>query len=84
MSQQLAGAFGLAVLSTVAANHTQELLSTDHGLTNSLIGGYQLAFITGAVAIGAGIVLALLLLRPGNPQREPTVNTNLNIQDGAA
>ena len=84
VSQQLAGAFGLAVLSTVAANHTQELLSTDHGLTNSLIGGYQLAFITGAVAIGAGIVLALLLLRPGNPQREPTVNTNLNIQDGAA
>jgi EmrB/QacA subfamily drug resistance transporter len=84
VSQQLAGAFGLAVLSTVAANHTQELLSTDHGLTNSLIGGYQLAFISGAVAIGAGIVLALMLLRPGNPQPEPAVNTNLNIQDGAA
>ena len=84
VSQQLAGAFGLAVLSTVAANHTQELLSTDHGPTSSLIGGYQLAFITGAVAIGAGIVLALLLLRPGNPQPEPAVNTNLNIEDGAA
>jgi EmrB/QacA subfamily drug resistance transporter len=84
VSQQIGGAFGVAVLSTVAANHTRELLSTNHGLTDSLVGGYQLAFITGAVAIGAGIVLALLLLRPGNPQPEPAVHTNLNIEDGAA
>ena len=35
------------------------------------------------VATGA-IVLALLLLRPGNPQPERAVNTNLNIEDGAA
>jgi EmrB/QacA subfamily drug resistance transporter len=84
VSQQIGGAFGVAVLSTVAANHTRELLSTNHGLTDSFVGGYQLAFITGAVAIGAGIVLALLLLRPGNPQPEPAVHTNLNIEDGAA
>ena len=84
VSQQIAGAFGLAVLSTVAANHTRELLSTNHGLTSSLVDGYQLAFITGAVAIGAGIVLALMLLRPGSSQPEPNVRTNLNIEDGAA
>ena len=83
VSQQIGGAFGLAVLSTIAANHTKELLSTDHGLTSSLVDGYQLAFITGAVVIGAGIVLALLLLRPSNPQPEPSVNTTLNIEDGA-
>ena len=84
VSQQVAGAFGLAVLSTVAANHTRELLSTNHGLTSSLVDGYQLAFITGAVAIGTGIVLALVLLRPGKSQPEPGVHTNLNIEDGAA
>ena len=83
VSQQIGGAFGLAVLSTIAANHTKELLSTDHGLTSSLVDGYQLAFITGAVVIGAGIVLALILLRPSNPQPEPSVNTTLNIEDGA-
>ena len=84
VSQQIGGAFGLAVLSTIATNHTNELLSTDHGLTSSLVDGYQLAFITGAVVIGSGIVLALALLRPGNPQQEPSVQANLNIEDGTA
>ena len=35
VSQQISGALGLAVLSTVAANHTQGLLSDGNGLTSS-------------------------------------------------
>jgi MFS family permease len=69
LSQQIGGALGVAVLSTIAANHTKAL-SDDHGLTSSLIGGYQLAFIAGAVAIGTAIVLALALLRPQTTQQE--------------
>ena len=53
VSQQISGALGLAVLSTVAASHT-----------GSVIGGYRVAFLCGAAAIGVGIVLAFLLLRP--------------------
>ena len=68
VSQQISGALGLAVLSTVAANHTQGLLSDGNGLTSSLLGGYHVAFIAGAVAIVAGIVLAMFLLRPRDPQ----------------
>jgi EmrB/QacA subfamily drug resistance transporter len=64
VSQQISGAFGLAVLSTLAANHTEGLLSAHHGLTNSLIDGYQLAFLIGAAAIAVGIGLAFALLRP--------------------
>jgi hypothetical protein len=59
----------VAVLSTIAANHTKAL-SADHGLTSSLIGGYQLAFVAGAAAIGTAIVLALALLRPHTTQQE--------------
>jgi hypothetical protein len=70
VSQQISGALGLAVLSTVAANHTKDLLSADNGLTSSLLGGYHVAFIAGAVAIGAGIVLAFALLRPRGPRTE--------------
>jgi EmrB/QacA subfamily drug resistance transporter len=70
VSQQISGALGLAVLSTVAANHTQGLLSDGNGLTSSLLGGYHVAFIAGAVAILAGIVLAVALLRPRDPQVE--------------
>jgi EmrB/QacA subfamily drug resistance transporter len=53
VSQQISGALGLAVLSTVAASHT-----------GSVIGGYHAAFLCGAAAIGVGTVLAFLLLRP--------------------
>jgi EmrB/QacA subfamily drug resistance transporter len=68
VSQQICGALGLAVLSTIAANRTKGLLSAHQGLTSSLIGGYHLAFIVGAATIAAGIVLAFALLRPGHAQ----------------
>jgi EmrB/QacA subfamily drug resistance transporter len=63
VSQQISGALGLAVLSTIADNHTKRLLSAHHGLTSALIGGYQLAFLIGAATIAAGTVLAYALLR---------------------
>jgi EmrB/QacA subfamily drug resistance transporter len=70
VSQQISGALGLAILSTVAADHTKGLLADDVGLTSALIGGYHVAFLVGAVTIAAGIVLAFALLRPRNPRRE--------------
>jgi len=92
VSQQISGAFGLAILSTLAANHTQALRAGDHGVTSSLIGGYQLGFVAGAAIIGAGILLAFVLLRP-RPMRpelqlaEPpagTATVNVAIQERAA
>ncbi|MBV9197201.1 MAG: MFS transporter [Solirubrobacterales bacterium] len=71
VSQQISGALGLAVLSTIAANHTKGLLSTHHHtLTASLISGYHLGFLVGAGAIAAGGALALLLLRPRQVRAE--------------
>ncbi len=64
VSQQISGALGLAVLSTIAANRTKGLLSAHQGVTTSLIGGYHLAFVIGAATITAGIVIAVALLRP--------------------
>jgi sugar phosphate permease len=64
VSQQIGGALGLAVLSTVATNHTRSLLSSDHGLTTSLISGYHLAFLVAAGATVAAILLAFALLTP--------------------
>jgi EmrB/QacA subfamily drug resistance transporter len=68
VSQQISGALGLAVLATIAADHTRGLVSDGNGLTSSLISGYHVAFAAGAVVIGAGIVLAFLLLRPRDPE----------------
>ena len=79
VSQQISGALGLAVLSTIAANHTKGLLSAHHGVTTSLIGGYHVAFLIGAATISAGIVLAFALLTP----RRPRTALRLAEADGA-
>jgi EmrB/QacA subfamily drug resistance transporter len=84
LAQQIGGALGLAVLSTIAANHTKAL-AADHGLTDSLIGGYRLAFLVGALAIGTAIVLAFALLRPRNRAQElELVPTAFEIEEKAA
>src|SRR3954469_2175562 len=86
VAQQISGALGLAVLSTLAANQTKGLVSAHHGVTSSLIDGYQVAFLTGAVAIATGIALAFALLRPRAPRPElqvaPTTahDTALNLE----
>jgi EmrB/QacA subfamily drug resistance transporter len=95
VSQQISGALGLAVLSTIAAKHTQALLASDHAATGSLIGGYRMAFLFGAAAITTGIALAFVLLRSRGPQPElqladsagergPSTQTNLNLDQEAA
>ena len=94
VSQQISGALGLAVLSTLAANRTKGLLSAHRGLTSSLIGGYHLAFLVGAATITAGIVLAVALLRPrpmepglhlaDAPASEHATRINLDIEREAA
>jgi EmrB/QacA subfamily drug resistance transporter len=84
LSQQISGALGLAVLSTIAANHTKAL-ADDHGPVSALIGGYQVAFIAGALAITTGIALAFLLLRTREPEVQlAPAPTNLNIEEKAA
>jgi EmrB/QacA subfamily drug resistance transporter len=96
VSQQISGALGLAVLSTVAANHTKGLLAAHHGATTSLISGYHLAFLVGAATIATGILLAFALLRPREvrsemtvaevptPNRDAAVLTNLDLEQEAA
>ena len=63
VSQQVAGALGLAVLGTIATNHSRTLLAQHHSVADSLIGGYHLAFGIGAVAVIAAIATAGALLR---------------------
>jgi MFS family permease len=76
VSQQVGGALGLAVLSTIAANQTKASLSAGHGLTSSLISGYHIAFLAGAFTIAAAAALALALLRPRPGRQELQLATS--------
>jgi EmrB/QacA subfamily drug resistance transporter len=60
-SQQVGGALGLAILSSIAASRT----SGDHGVTHhaALVHGYQLAFLVGAGFMLLGIVTIVGLIR---------------------
>ncbi len=62
VSQQVAGALGLAVLGTIATNHSKALLASHHALADSLVSGYHLAFSIGVVSIIAGIATAVIVL----------------------
>jgi MFS family permease len=63
VSQQVAGALGLAVLGTVATNHTKTLVAEHHTLAASLVSGYHFAFVIGAASVSAGILVAVGVLR---------------------
>jgi EmrB/QacA subfamily drug resistance transporter len=64
VSQQVAGALGLALLGTIATDHTHALELAGHSQVGSLLGGYHLAFAVSAASVAVGIVAALVLLRP--------------------
>ncbi|MGB0098372.1 MAG: MFS transporter [Solirubrobacteraceae bacterium] len=63
VSQQVAGALGLAVLGTIATNHSKALEAQGHTLASSLVSGYHLAFAIGVASIVVGIVTALAVLQ---------------------
>ena len=51
-SQQLGGAIGIAIASSVAASHTQALLHAGHAAPAALTGGFQQAlWVLGAIAL---------------------------------
>jgi EmrB/QacA subfamily drug resistance transporter len=62
-SQQVGGALGLAVLSTVATSRTGDVLSSGSGLPDALTEGFQSAFLGGAAIALLGFVLTLVLIR---------------------
>jgi len=62
-SQQVGGAIGVAVASTVAITHATHLLRTGHSQAAALTSGYALAFWVVAGISAAGVVAALVLVR---------------------
>ncbi len=65
VSMQIAGAVGLAVLATLSANRTNGLIRSGHDPVHSLASGYRLGGLVGAGCVVVALVIALLVLRPG-------------------
>jgi EmrB/QacA subfamily drug resistance transporter len=81
-SQQIGGALGLAILSTLAADKTVRVLTglghqpTGPEQATALADGFQVAFTGAAILMAAGLVMLLVLIRPRdvanvNPEAAP-------------
>ncbi len=63
-SLQVGGAFGLAVLATLATNRTSDLLAGGDSASAALTSGYRLAFLVGAGLIAGALAIAAVVLEP--------------------
>jgi MFS family permease len=59
----MGGSLGLAVLASISAARTEGLTAAGAALPTALTGGYQLAFLVGAIFTGIGALLSAVLLR---------------------
>jgi len=78
-SQQIGGAVGLAVTTTIVANRTTALLHAGHPLAAALTGGFHDAFaVIGVVAV-AGVLVTVTLIRRTSTvaAAEPSVSADL-------
>ena len=77
-SQQIGGALGLAILSTIAVNRTDDALAGVPGAPNpiqlgdALVTGFKGAFLAASVLLLAGLVLLLTMLKQRDLERIPT------------
>ena len=74
-SQQVGGALGLAILSTLAASRTTSVLSGSPAApspaeqASALVDGFRIAFAGGAAFMAAGADLLVLMLRRSDVKR---------------
>ncbi|HWT24843.1 MAG TPA: MFS transporter [Solirubrobacteraceae bacterium] len=62
-SQQVGGALGLAILSTLAADKTADVIAGGSSQPRALVDGFNVAFFAAAILIAAGALLLLLMVR---------------------
>jgi EmrB/QacA subfamily drug resistance transporter len=64
VSQQMSAAIGVAVLGTLAASRTSDLLAEGQSQAGALTSGFHFSFAIASVCVAIGIVVAAAVLRP--------------------
>jgi EmrB/QacA subfamily drug resistance transporter len=67
----MGGALGLAILASLSASRSGNLLASGDSRLEALTGGYHAAFLVGALFAVAGAAVGGLLIRAEQPQMEP-------------
>jgi len=69
-SQQIGGAVGIAILSTIAVSTTDDALATGTAAPVALTDGFQAAFWAGAAITFAGVLVSLFMVRGRDLQEQ--------------
>ncbi len=80
-SAQVGGALGLAVLATLSATRTSNLIAAGHSHASALTSGYHLAFWVAAGLVVAAIVVAFTVLE-GDPAPRPAAENESEMSRG--
>jgi EmrB/QacA subfamily drug resistance transporter len=70
-TQQIGGALGIALLSTIATSRTSHALADGTAAPSALVHGFTGAFVVGAGIAAVGIVAALTLIRSDELEQVP-------------
>jgi EmrB/QacA subfamily drug resistance transporter len=70
-SQQVGGALGIAILSTIATSQTSDAVARGTAYPDALVSGFTTAFFVGAIIAALGIVAALTLIRRDELEQVP-------------
>jgi len=70
-SQQIGGALGIALLSTIATTRTEDAVSSGTATPNALVEGFQAAFWVGAAIAALGVVATLVFIRREELEQAP-------------
>jgi EmrB/QacA subfamily drug resistance transporter len=76
-SQQIGGAVGIAILSTVATTTTSDAVKSGTAVPSALTEGFQNAFWVGAAVTLVGVIVSLLLVRPRDFEPAPGLEAAL-------
>jgi MFS family permease len=80
VSQQLAGAIGLAALGTIAENQSKSLLAAGHDMVTALADGYRVALLIAAGCVLLGLALSPILLRTKETPEEQAARIAQNME----
>jgi len=83
-SQQIGGALGLAILSTLAASRTSHLSGQGVARPEALTRGFHVAFAVGAAFLASGLVVLLVGIRKRHVEAIDTVSDDNLVRELAA
>ena len=72
-SQQIGGAVGIAILSTIAASTTSDAVASGSALPAALTDGFRNAFWAGATITFVGVIVSLVLVRQSDFATAPAL-----------